>query len=190
MLDKLPNSGGISPLNLLPGHSPRNVHERLSDFDKRLLRSSSMTRPSSSVVTPYQCPMCMLLSQFALLPQFGPSVALYRATRAALSRLAGVRQTGSLSRDTPSAFKLGSPAGMQPVNWLSARYSLVRLDRLPNSAGISPANWFSLSKSAVRLARFPNSDGISPLSWLLTRYSLVRLGRLPNSGGIAPLKSL
>ena len=79
---RLPNSAGISPVNwLLVSRS----HSRLvrlpnsadiSPVNWLLLRSSRVTRPSLSVVTPSHTPMVALLSQLSLLSQFAPSVAL------------------------------------------------------------------------------------------------------------------
>ena len=59
-MERLPSSAGTGPLNRL---SPR---------------SSSITRPSSSVATPYHSPIGRSLSQSPLSIQFGPSVVWYR----------------------------------------------------------------------------------------------------------------
>ena len=57
-LTRLPNSGGISPLNCF------------------LKRNSPVTRPLSSVVTPDHSPTSTSVSQLLLLFQLGPAAAL------------------------------------------------------------------------------------------------------------------
>ena len=52
-------------------------------------------RPLPSTNTPYHWSMGAPLSQFALFAQFGPSVARYRATSAALSGLRVCAASGS-----------------------------------------------------------------------------------------------
>ena len=70
----------------------------------------------------------------------------------------------SWSRSPPGTSR--SPLGMHPLNWLPLRYSIFRLERLPNSAGIVPVNWFVVRSSTGRLERSP-SPGASCRSDLL-----------------------
>ena len=48
----------------------------MDPFNRLFSRSSSVTRPFTSVVTPYQVPIGSSLSQLSLFSQFAPSVAL------------------------------------------------------------------------------------------------------------------
>ena len=81
-LARLPKSGGISPLNWF---SPRDNRRRLASFPNSggisplnwlMSSSSSVTRPLSSVVTPYHSLIGTSLSQLLFPSQFGPPVAL------------------------------------------------------------------------------------------------------------------
>ena len=81
-LARLPNSGGISPLNSFPPRDSRRRLARLpnsggiSPLNWLMSSSSSVTRPLSSVVTPYHSLIGTSLSQLLFLSQFWPPVAL------------------------------------------------------------------------------------------------------------------
>ena len=74
-------------------------------------RNNRVTRPCSSVVTPYQVAIDASVSQLSLCLQLEPSVASYSATNAALSSGASgiVKKPGTVA-DTCSAQSLVSPA--------------------------------------------------------------------------------
>ena len=94
-MDKLANSDGMVPLNLLP--------ERFSPVTSQL-----------ETVTPYQVERFLVLSQLVLLRQLGPSVALYRATSAALP-------------GAPPSVTTGGPIGITSVRTASEQLLLVLL---------------------------------------------------------------
>ena len=89
-LERLPSSGGISPLKSTPwkpperpsiSRAPRPISSRgISPFnscpDPDPPICNQITRPLSSVLTPDHSPNGASLSQFPLSSQFGPSRAL------------------------------------------------------------------------------------------------------------------
>ena len=80
-LERLPNSGGISPLSPFPYRFSTARLARLpssagiSPVNPLDCSHSSVTRPSSSVVTPCHSPIGSSLSQFVLSSQPSPPVA-------------------------------------------------------------------------------------------------------------------
>ena len=129
-LARLPSSGGISPL-IWFGPKDRVV-----------------TRPLSSVPTPFHSPIGKSVSHLSLLFQFGPSVALYRAIR--------------VSRSVFRARSALAGVWRWPWAWATVR-------RLPLSA-----RWLSVRKMPCSEAhRWPvlSRAGLSARRWAVPRMA-------------------
>ena len=199
-LERLPNSASISPLNQLPERFRVSKLERLPNsvgsppLNWLSSRTKPVTRPLSSVVTPYHSPSGSSLSHFVLSVQFAPPVALKSATKVGRSwdcpSIEVDAQNGIPRLERSFTLANCRPLGIHPLNLLPCRFITSRLDRLTNSGGISPLNWLSERYSLLRLDRVPSSAGISPLNRLPDRASDSRLDRLPNSVGISPFNRL
>ena len=117
-LVRLPNSGGISPFSWFSERSSHSSLARLpnsggiSPLSWFSSRSSRVTWPLSSVVTPNHSPIGTSLSQLLWQFQFGPPVALWRATRA----------SRSVSGDVSTPVVVGA-AAVRPEDALPTRCS-------------------------------------------------------------------
>ena len=160
-LARSPNAGGSGPMRPLS------------------TRSSPVTRPVASVVTPCQSPSGADIFQLSRSAQSGPPVESWNATSAARScatpqsmrPFASARRANSDSRGK-------SGARQSPVS-LSRRDSQMRLPRLPRWPGIGPLNPFCASQRPSSLDRFPKLPGIEPLNPLSFSVRYTRLDRFP-----------
>ena len=170
-LARSPNAGGSGPMRPLS------------------TRSSPVTRPVASVVTPCQSPSGADVFQLSRSAQSGPPVESWNATSAARScatpqsmrPFASARRANSDSRGK-------SGARQSPVSL--SRDSQMRLPRLPRWPGIGPLNPFCASQRPSSLDRFPKLPGIEPLNPLSFSVRYTRLDRFPRLLGSGPLSPL
>ena len=178
-LVRLPNSDGILPDNWLkPSHRycrlVRSLNSDGSVPDNRFSPSSKwVTRPFSSVVTPYHSFSGLSLSQLVLSVQLSPSVASYSATNTARSGLAAAQLTTPYLSRMPSNH-VWKAASVGAHNCVSRISSHLRLVRLTNDWGSAPDNWLKPSPSTSNLVRLPNHPGSAPEILLLSRTNHLR----------------